>query len=331
MELLDRLRAPLVAAGIAAALTLPFWAPGQYTVYVAINAAVFTVAAMSLNLVYGFAGLLSFAQLGFWGIGAYAAAIAVTDLGLPVLPAFLLAGLVCGAVAAGVGHAALRLNRHSFVVVSLAFTLLVLTLARDWTEVTRGALGIPGLGLPRLLGLPPPGDTYYWAIGFALPALGLLFAIARSRLGRTLLAIRQDEELARAHGIAPRAYRLFAFVVAAALTGMAGAVFVFHLTIVDPLILDLYYIQTFLIMVILGGMGSFWGVLVAGILMAILPEALRFSNDFRMILYGLLLILAVTFMPYGFAGWLKARRGEAWRRTGPAVPVPAMQRPAEGG
>ncbi|WP_270933326.1 branched-chain amino acid ABC transporter permease [Falsiroseomonas oryzae] len=323
MGALDRLTGPLVAAGIAAAIALPFWAPSPYAVYVAINAALFTVAAMSLNLVYGFAGLLSFAQLGFWGIGAYVAAIGVKDLGLPIIPAFLLAGAVCAVVAAGVGHAALRLNRHSFVVVSIAFTLLVLTLARDWTEVTRGALGIPGLGLPRPFGLTPPGDSYYVALAFSLPALGLLLVIARSRVGRTLLAIRQDESLARSHGIAPRAYRLFAFVVAAALTGIAGAIFVFHLTIVDPLILDIYYMQTFLIMVILGGMGSFWGVVVAGILMSILPEALRFSNDLRMILYGLLLILAVTFMPYGFAGWLKARRGEVWRRATPATRLPA--------
>jgi ABC-type branched-subunit amino acid transport system permease subunit len=323
MGAFDRLRVPLILAGLAAAASLPFWAPSQYAVYIAINAALFTVAAMSLNLVYGFAGLLSFAQLGFWGIGAYAAAIGVKDLGLPVLAAFGLAGLVCAVVAAAVGHAALRLNRHSFVIVSIAFTLLVLTAARDWTEVTRGALGIPGLGLPRLLGLPPPGDSYYWALGFALPALGLLLAIARSRIGRTLLAIRQDEALARSHGVAPRPYRLFAFIVGAALTGMAGGIFVFHLTIVDPLILDMYYMQTFLIMVILGGMGSFWGVVAAGILMSILPEALRFSNDLRMILYGLVLILAVTFMPQGLAGWLQARRGEDWRRPVPSpAPVP---------
>jgi ABC-type branched-subunit amino acid transport system permease subunit len=320
MEALDRLRAPLVVAGIAAAIALPFWSPSSYLTYIAINAALFTVAAMALNLVYGFAGLLSFAQLGFWGIGAYVAAIAVKDFGVPVPAAFALAALACAGVAALVGHAALRLDRHSFVIVSIAFTLLVLTLARDWTEVTRGALGIPALALPRVLGLPPPGDNYLIAIGFALPALGVLFAIARSRLGRTLLAIRQDEALAQSHGIAPRAYRLFAFVVGAALTGAAGGIFVFHLTIVDPLIMDIYYMQTFLIMVILGGMGSFWGVLIAGIVMAALPEALRFSNDWRMVLYGLLLILAVTLMPYGFAGWLKARRGEAWRRQ--AAPAP---------
>jgi ABC-type branched-subunit amino acid transport system permease subunit len=308
------MRAALVLAGLAAALTLPFWAPSQYAVYIAINAALFTVAAMSLNLVYGFAGLLSFAQLGFWGIGAYAAAILVVDHALPLPLAFLLAGVVCAIVAAGVGHAALRLNRHSFVIVSIAFTLLVLTAARDWTELTRGALGIPNLALPRVFGLKPPGDSYYWALAFALPALGVLFVIARSRLGRTLLAIRQDEQLAMSHGVSPRAYRLFAFIVGAALTGMAGGIFVFHLTIVDPLILDIYYMQTFLIMVILGGIGSFWGVALAGVIMSILPEALRFSNDLRMIMYGLLLILAVTFMPYGFAGWLKARQAEAWRK-----------------
>lgn len=311
------LRPLLLALGLTAAATLPFWSPGGYFTYVAINAALFTVAAMALNLVYGFAGLLSFAQLGFWGIGAYAAAIAAKDHGVPALPAFGLAALLCALVAAVVGHAALRLNRHTFVVVSIAFTLLVLTVARDWTEVTRGALGIPGLALPQVLGLPPPGDAYLLALGFALPALAILHTVMRSRLGRTLRAIRQDEALAQSHGVASRRYRLFAFVLAAALTGAAGGIFVFHLTIVDPLILDLYYMQTFLIMVILGGAGSFWGVAVAGVLMAAMPELLRFSNDLRMILYGLLLIIAVLLMPQGFAGWVRNRRGETWRGVAP--------------
>ena len=103
-------------------------------------------------------------------------------------------------------------------------------------------------------------------------------------------------------------YKLASFAISAAITGAAGGVFVFHLGIVDPLILDFYYMQTFLIIVIIGGTGSFWGVVVAGIALSALPEVLRFSADFRMIIYGIILVVAMFVMPSGVAGWLRERR-----------------------
>ncbi len=139
-------------------------------------------------------------------------------------------------------------------------------------------------------------------------ALGFLYVLGTSRIGRVLKAIKQNEPLARAQGIAPLRYKLAAFVIAASITGVAGGVYVFHLSIVDPLILDFYYMQTFLIIVIIGGAGSFWGVVVAGMIMSVLPEALRFSNDLRMVIYGAILVVAMLAMPRGVAGWLRARQ-----------------------
>jgi ABC-type branched-subunit amino acid transport system permease subunit len=175
--------------------------------------------------------------------------------------------------------------------------------------MTRGPLGIPGLEPPA--GFHGARHFYYLALGFAVLALGLIYLLASSRIGTTLKAIRQNEPLAAAQGIAALRYKLFAFAVGAAITGAAGGIYVFHLSIVDPLIMDFYYMQTFLIMVIIGGAGSFWGVALAGIAMSIVPELLRFSNELRMVMYGAVLIAVVAMMPGGIAGLLARRREPA--------------------
>ena len=302
-----------VAGILAAALlfaALPWLTSSNYVIGIAVSACVFTTAAAALNLVYGFAGLLSFAQLGFWGIGGYAAALTVTRFGGSFWQGLLWAGLIDTAAALVIGYPALRTNRHAFVIVSLAFALLVTLVARDWVGLTRGPLGIPGLPGPTLFGLElRTTPRFYWvAYVYALLALGILHALSTSRIGRTLMAIKQNEPLVRAHGIAPRPYKLAAFAIGAAITGIGGGIYAFHLKIIDPLFLDFYYLQTFLIIVIIGGAGSFWGVVLAGMVMSTLPEVLRFSEDFRMIVYGAVLLVAMLAMPNGAGGWLAARR-----------------------
>jgi ABC-type branched-subunit amino acid transport system permease subunit len=298
---------------IAAALllgALPYFTSSNYVIGIAISACVFTAAAASLNLVYGFTGLLSFAQLGFWGIGGYATALTVMTFAGSFWWGLTWAALIDTAVAIGIGYPALRTNRHAFVIVTLAFALLVTLVARDWVSLTRGPLGIPGLPAPSLFGFEfKTTPLFYWiAYGYALLALGFLYALCTSRIGRTLVAIKQNEPLVRAQGISPMPYKLAAFAIGAAITGIGGGIYTFHLKIIDPLFLDFYYMQTFLIIVITGGAGSFWGVIAAGLIMSTLPEVLRFSADFRMIVYGVVLLLAVLAMPNGVGGWLNERK-----------------------
>jgi ABC-type branched-subunit amino acid transport system permease subunit len=204
----------------------------------------------------------------------------------------------------------LRTNRHAFVIVTLTFALLVTLIARDWVELTRGPMGIANLPAPNAFGhrFANTGDFYWIAWGFSVVMLALLYALCSSRIGRTLVAIKQNEPLVRAQGISPMPYKLAAFAISAAVTGAAGGVYVFHLGIVDPLILDFYYMQTFLIIVIIGGAGSFWGVVVSGVALSALPEVLRFSDDFRMVIYGVILVLAMFVMPTGVAGRLRERQ-----------------------
>jgi ABC-type branched-subunit amino acid transport system permease subunit len=305
----------LVAAGIALLAALPFLTSSNYLLGIAVSGLLMTVAAAGLNLVYGFAGLLSFAQLGFWGVGAYCGAIFVSDAGGNFWQGVVLGGVVNGALALVIGLPILRTRRHAFVVVTLTFALLCTLLSRDWVGLTHGPMGIPGLPAPVAFGVAFDGDArFYWiAFGYALAALGFLYALGTSRIGLTLKAIRQNEPLAQSQGIAPLPYKLAAFVISAVLTGMAGAVFAFHLKVVDPLIFDFYYMQTFLIIVIIGGAGSFWGVVLAGAAMVALPEALRFSEELRMVIYGAILVFAMLWMPRGVAGWLQDRRIAALR------------------
>ena len=304
------MRAVVVVAVALLAGALPYLTSSNYIIGIAVSACIFTVSAAALNLVYGFTGLLSFAQLGFWGIGGYAAALTVMTFGGNFWQGLFWAGLINAALALAVGYPALRTNRHAFVITTLAFALLVNLVARDWVSLTRGPLGIPGLPPPSLFGYTfRTTPQFYWiAWAYAVLALGFLYLLCTSRIGRTLVAIKQNEPLAQAQGISPMPYKLASFAIGAAVTGVAGGIFAFHLKVIDPLFLDFYYMQTFLIMVIIGGAGSFWGVVVAGVLMAALPEALRFSEDWRMIIYGAVLLVAMLTMPHGAAGWLRARK-----------------------
>ena len=302
--------APL--ASILAALAfaaLPLMTSSNYVIGVGISALIFTVAAAALNLIYGFTGLLSFAQLGFWGIGGYVTALTVVTFGGNFWWGVVWAALLNAVVALAIGYPTLRTNRHAFVIVTLTFALLVTLIARDWVTLTRGPLGIPNIPRPQAFGFAfESTPSFYWvAWAFSVTMIAFLYALCSSRIGRTLIAIKQNEPLVRAQGISPMPYKLASFAISAAITGAAGGVYTFNLRIIDPLFLDFYYMQTFLIIVIIGGAGSFWAVIAAGIALSALPEVLRFSADFRMIIYGVILVAAMFVMPGGVAGWLRQR------------------------
>jgi ABC-type branched-subunit amino acid transport system permease subunit len=306
-----------VVASVAVLALIPQLTQSNYIIGIAISGLIFLTAAASLNLVYGYAGLLSFAQLGFWGVGGYCSALSVMDYGRSFWVGVLIAGVVNLMLSTAIGLAIIRTTRHAFVVATLTFALLASLVARDWVEVTRGPLGIPGLPAPRLMGLAfdTTARFYYIALVFTLFALAFLYCLMTSRIGLVLKAIKQNDPLAESQGISQSPYKLAAFVVAAVITGMAGAIYAFHLKIIDPSFLDFYYMQTFLIIVIIGGAGSFWAVVVAGAAMVVLPEALRFSNELRMVIYGVVLVVVMMFMPSGISGWLEQRRITALRRA----------------
>lgn len=318
-----------VIAGLIALFALPLVIDNDYVMALGISFAAMSVLAGGLNLVYGYTGLLSFAQVGFFGIGGYTATLLVVDRGWSLWAGVAVGGVLCIAVALLIGYSSLRLSRHAFAIVSLSFALLCAIVARDWPELTRGSMGIPGLPTP-VMDLPgglrwrivDPSDFYYLLMGFAVIAHGAIYLVVTSRLGRAMRAIKLNEPLAQSQGINPLSYRLLALSLSALLAGIVGGLFVFYLTIIDPSIFDFYYTETMLISVVIGGPGSFWGVLASSAVLAVLPDMLRFTTDLRMVLYGVALIVAMLIFPGGVGGWLYRRQVARWRRPKPKGPAP---------
>jgi len=302
-------------------VTLPIWGGTPYWLELGITAATFAVLSTGLNLVYGYTGLLSFAQVAFFGIGGYTGALLTRDAGWPMLAGVLAGGALATLFGLLIGYTSLRLSRHAFAIVSLSSALLCTITARDWVSLTRGPMGLPGLVAPTLA-LPGFGEirfddpkAFYWLMLFyAVVVLAGVHRLVRSRIGRAFVAIKLNQPLAESQGIDPLRYRLLAIGVSAFVSGVAGGLYVFHLTIVDPSIFDFYYTETMLIMVIVGGPGSFWGVVAASLAFSIIPDLLRFSTDLRMVLYGAVLIAAMIALPRGLGGWAVKRRLARFRR-----------------
>jgi branched-chain amino acid transport system permease protein len=321
-------RTATVGGLVAALYALPLLGFSEYVMAVAVSAAAYCVLAVGLNLVYGYTGLLSLGQVAFWGIGAYAAALLVMDAGWPIWAAVAAGGGVAGLSGLIVGFSSLRLSRHAFAIVTLIFALLMQLIARDWSSLTRGPLGIPGLPTPTLA-LPWWGmvtfDTanrfFVLMLTLALVAIGIAYLITHSRIGRALVAIKENEVLAESQGIDTLRYKLLAVGVSAVLSGLAGGLYIFHLSIIDPSIFDFAYTEAMLIMVIVGGPGCFWAVIGSSIAFTVLPEFLRVADRVRYVLYGVILVAAMLAMPQGIGGLLSDRRLKRLKHTlrGPAT------------
>lgn len=289
---------------------------GTSMLTIGISAAIFATVATAFNMVYGYTGLLCLGQVAFLGIGAYGSAILGRDHGWPFWLSAPAGAALASLFSLAIGYASLRLSRHSFGIATLTASLLCAILARNWVEVTHGSMGMPGLPAPRLFGhdIQTPRDFYWLALAFSLVSLAIMAAVLNSRIGRAFLAVKGNEPLARTQGLNTLAYKLLSLAISAFFTGLGGALLVTHLTIVDPSIFDFYYTETLLIMVVIGGIGHFWAVILSALAFTVIPDLLLFSKDLRMVLYGVVLIVAVLGFPKGLAGIARQKAVDGWRK-----------------
>jgi ABC-type branched-subunit amino acid transport system permease subunit len=279
----------------------------RYILHVLVFTALFAALALSYDLVVGHVGSLSLAHPAFFGIGAYTAAILATAAGWPFLADFLAAALVAAVVAALVGVPLFRLTEHAFAVGTLGLAVVAWIVANNWVEVTRGPLCITGIPKPRLGSLAITSlPAYYWLALAALAAVALLYrGLTTFRLGRAFHAVRDNEPLAGAAGIDPLKYRLLAFTVGAGLAGAVGALYAHYLSVMCPEEMTIGLTVNLLVIVFLGGVGSLRGVLVGAVLFTALPEVLRLAPTWRLVIYGLLLLLVVVRSPEGLESLLR--------------------------
>ena len=292
-------------------------APGQqrYILHVLIFTALYGALALSYDLVVGHVGSLSLAHPAFFGIGAYTAALLATEARWPFAAALPAGIAAAGLMALAVGVPMFRLTEHSFAMGTLGFALVTQIVATNWVEFTRGPLCVTGIPKPelgplRIITLP----AFYWMGLTAVGLTGLLYhGLTTARLGRAFHAVRDNEMLASAASIHPLKYRMLAFVIGGAVAGGVGALFTSYVGVLCPTELAVSLSVNLLVMLFLGGVGSLRGVVVGAVAFTALPEILRMAPTWRMVIYGLLLLLIVIRAPDGLEGVIR-RRSAAWRR-----------------
>jgi branched-chain amino acid transport system permease protein len=271
-------------------------AVNNYYLGIMLSAGISIVMAVSLNLTTGLLGQLALGHAGFMGVGAYAAALLSIHIGVDAQYIFPLSlffgGLVAAIFGLIIGIPALRLGGDYLAIITLGFgeILRVLIINLDFTGGARGLRGIPRVT-----------DFTYVYIVVAL-VVAVMFALGRSRHGRAILSIREDPVAAEASGIPTTYYKIFAFTLASFFAGVAGGLYAHYIGVLNPKNFGFAKSIEYLVMVVLGGMGSITGAVGAATVLTVLPEALRQFSDYRMLVYSLLLIMMMLFRPTGLLG-----------------------------
>jgi branched-chain amino acid transport system permease protein len=305
-----------VGALLAVAVTAPAWVWNPYHLHTLIMAGIFGVLALSLNLLLGYTGQLSLGHAAFFGIGAYATGLLTVKLEWSPWIGLLAATLLPALAGWGIGRLALKLRGAYFVLLTISFAGVVSLVSVNWMDLTNGPLGLPGvppveLAIPGLLDLSlrTKSAYYYLVLAAVVLAYVLCRALVRSRVGRALVALRENETLAESVGIDPTHYLVLAATISAAMAGAAGGLYAHYTRFVSPEVFLFSYTVTMVIMVVAGGKGTLAGPLVGAVIFTVLPEALRAltSWQWQMLLYGVLLIAVLFFMPRGIVPALQAR------------------------
>ncbi len=296
----------LVSLFVATAvlIVLPFQL-GRYGLYILSMWAVMAIGAIGLNLTLGYAGQVSLAQGAFVGIGAYSAAILTTNH-WPMSVAVLVAIALCFAVGWILGYPALRVQHHYLAFVTLAFSTLAYLVFRNEEWLTKGIYGISDVPRPVLLGFKMQSPLRFYFL--CLASLGIVTLLVgwliRSPWGRAFVALRENPIRALSLGIDTRRYTLMAFAIGSALGGVCGALYAPLVEFIDPTPFTLGLSLNLLMMVIVGGAGFFAGPFLGAAISVLLPEWLRFTEGYYLLIYAVFVMGLLIYSPTGLLGIL---------------------------
>jgi branched-chain amino acid transport system permease protein len=325
--------------------SVPAWLSDPYILNAFITTGIFTIAAMSLNLLLGYTGQLSLGHVAFFGIGAYVSALTSLGFDVELLEGFhvvhepwpVVYGLLFAIVFSGlcgylVGKLSFRVRGAYFVIVTISFAEVVRLVALNWVELTQGPLaltnippftvGFPGIGYTNLYGKI---GNYYLVLGVGVIAYVVIKHLVQSRIGRAMIALKENESLAVSIGINVTNYLVLAAVVSAAIAGASGSLYAHYLRIIDPDIFLFLYTVTMVIMVITGGKGTLAGPVVGGAIFGAIPVIVRSfaAPEVQWILYGAFMIAIIFVLPQGIVPAL-----ERWFARGASKPQRIASQPA---
>ncbi len=299
----------LIAVCVA---VFPFLTESSYYLRIAALVFIFGLSVLGLNLLMGFAGQVSLGHAGFFGIGAYAVAVAPTHFGVPSWLALIVGVVIAGLLAFLIGRPILRLKGHYLAVATLGMGILIAMVFTNEAKLTGGP---DGMAVPRLVlfGWVARGSvTWYWISGITL-VIGALLAVnlIDSPTGRALRAIHDSEVASRVLGIDVARYKLIAFVLSAVYAAIAGAYLALFDGLVTPMTAGFLRSIEFVTMAVLGGLGSILGSVVGAALLTVLPQVLTVFHDYEHIALGLIMIVFMIFLRAGIVPGLVSlfRRG----------------------
>jgi branched-chain amino acid transport system permease protein len=290
-------------------LSIPFLLP-EYPLHLLNISGIWIILALSLGLLQGYVGEISMGHAAFYGIGAYTSALLTMQAGVSFWISLPLSALVTMCFGYLIGLVSLRLRGPYFAICTLGFGEILRLIFVNWREMSGGPDGITGIASPGAISLPGVGTltftgkqaNYLLIYALVLITLGVMFRLVRSRPGRAFMAVREDPEYAESIGINVMKYKRLAFVVSTFFAGIGGCLYAHYEHFISPYSFTTGQSFDLVIMVIVGGMGTLMGPVIGAILLTFIPELLHSIKDYRMVIYGLMLMLVIIYMPHGLAG-----------------------------
>lgn len=286
------------------AFLFPLLIRDEYFLHVAIMTLIYCIFASSLNIIL-MTGQISIAHAAFYGIGAYTSTLLVKELGFNFWLALPLSGLSAMISGLFIGWITLRLKSHYFAICTFAFGELVVMVMDNCEGLTHGPIGIRGI--PEIdplffIQFQSRTNIYYLILITLILITFLFFRLSYSRVGRALIALREDDEFARAIGINIMKYKLIAFLVGTSFAGIAGSFYAHYIKFISPHAFSVMQSINLLIVLLIGGFGYLAGPIVGAIFNQLIPEMLHAVSEYRMIVYGIITVLVIIYMPMGIVG-----------------------------
>jgi len=303
------------------ALSLPLWVP-HHPLHLACMVGIFVILAVSLNIVVGFTGQMSLGHAAFFAVGAYTSSLLAMKFGIPFWVGIFIAGGVSFVFGILLGIPTLRVRDIYLAVVTICFGLMVQLVIVNLESITGGARGIYGIPRPSIgsFVFMSPQSFYYIILFFNLLTIFSTLRLLRSRFGRAFLSIRENEQAAETVGVKTTYYKILAFAVSAFYAGLAGSLYAHYVSYINPDAFTIGISIDILVMIVIGGLGNVWGAVIGAFVITLLPEYLRFMQQYYRAVFGLGLIFMMVFMRSGI---ISALEKIPWARS------PSMKREAE--
>jgi branched-chain amino acid transport system permease protein len=302
----------ILALTLVVLLVVPTFA-SNYVVYVLVLAMLYAILTASYDLMTGYTGPLSFCHAAFYGLGAYASAL-LTLAGMSFWLALPISGIGVFFFAAVVGYPALKLRGHYFAVTTFFFGHFIYLVLLNSRGITKGPLGLGGIKpADSIFGINFSSMTanYYLIFFLSVIMVGFLYLLVHSNIGRVLISIRENEDLAQAVGVNTAFFKVLAFSISAGVAGLAGSLFAQFFRLLHPSTFAWMTSEMIVIMALVGGTGTLFGPIVGAGVVTLILELMRFAPELRFIIWAIMLIVVLLIEPRGLAGIAKRIRGGA--------------------